>query len=44
MSWIYHTTSDDKYRYALGEVQDTTNKALFALKYRKLKRKQYSAR
>ena len=29
MSWIYYTTSDDKYRYALGEVQDASDKVLF---------------
>ena len=29
MSWIYYTTSDNKYRYALGEVQDNYNKILF---------------
>ena len=29
MSWIYYTTSDDKYRYALGEVKDNSNKILF---------------
>ena len=29
MSWIYYTTNDNKYRYALGEVQDNSNKILF---------------
>ena len=29
MSWIYYTTSDKAYRYALGEVQDNPNKILF---------------
>ena len=29
MSWIYYTTSDDKYRYALGEVRDVSDKILF---------------
>lgn len=29
MGWIYYTTNDNKYRYALGEVQDNSNKILF---------------
>ena len=29
MSWIYYTANDDKYRYALGEVQDNAKKILF---------------
>jgi hypothetical protein len=29
MSWIYYTTSDNKYRYALGEVQENANRVLF---------------
>ena len=29
MSWIYYTTEDNEYRYALGEVQETANRILF---------------
>ena len=29
MSWIYYATNDNKYRYALGEVQDNFVKILF---------------
>ena len=29
MSCIYYTTNDNKYRYALGKVQDNSNKILF---------------
>lgn len=29
MSWIYYTTSDNTYRYALGEVQENASKILF---------------
>jgi hypothetical protein len=31
MGWIYCNTSDDKYRYALGNVQDKPNKLLFVV-------------
>ena len=29
MSWIYYITSNNEYRYALGEVQENANKVLF---------------
>lgn len=29
MSWIYYTTSNNEYRYALGEVQENANRVLF---------------
>ena len=29
MSWIYYNSIDNRYRYALGEVQDKPNKLLF---------------
>ena len=29
MSWIYYTTSNNEYRYALGEVREDANRVLF---------------
>ena len=29
MRWIYHISNDDRYRYALGEIQDKPSKLLF---------------
>ena len=29
MSWIYYKSVDNKYRYAIGEIQDNPNKLLF---------------
>ena len=29
MGWIYHISSDDKYRFALGEIEDNPTRILF---------------
>ena len=29
MSWIYYTTRNNEYRYALGEVQENASRVLF---------------
>ena len=31
MSWIYRTSDDNKYRYALGEIKDTPDRLLFCI-------------